>query len=66
MLLECCRHHSQCELISALLKAPTAAGRNELIPSLTPRDCAGGVFWGSGKPARDENKQNGRQLNNPN
>ncbi|EOA95539.1 hypothetical protein Anapl_15162 [Anas platyrhynchos] len=43
-----------------------AAGRNERIPLLKPRDCAGGGFWGSAKPACDENKENSRQLNNPN
>lgn len=45
-----------------LLKGPAAAGRSERIPSLAPRDRAGGAFWGSAKPAHDENKQNGRQV----
>lgn len=54
------------ELLSVLLKVPAAAGRNERIPLLKPRDCAGGGFWGSAKPACDENKENSRQLNNPN
>lgn len=54
------------ELLSVLLNVPAAAGRNERIPLLKPRDCAGGGFWGSAKPACDENKENSRQLNNPN